>query len=218
MHDRAGGAAMARPGRHQPAPQRESTRRACANIDLVAAEIVERFQHQPEGLVAQRIVARLTLDKIVGLEHRHRATDDDHRRVDRLEPRIEKLVLEPEFVQHVADCCHEKLAPGEPEQVGIGLPKRGHDRPSLKLVLNSLLMRVAIHRARRGWAGVRLKDMQALRDEASIPYACCLLIFVHLRCHPSCRSAMSVRTPGPGSSSSARFTATKFAGRWLFGA
>src|SRR5882672_10416807 len=200
VHDRARGAAMARPGRHQPAPQRVWTRRACANIDLVAAEIVERFQHQPEGLVAQRIVARLTLDKIVGLEHRHRTTDDDHRRVDRLEPRIEKLVLEPEFVQHVADCGHEEFAPREREQLSIGLPKRGHDRPLSKLVTNivagvhnhrladSLLMTLVI-RAQQPKGGDHVEVLL---------YACHLLL-------PTCPHAMSpfmsvtYVSPHPGS-------------------
>lgn len=100
---------------------------AGANINFVRRQVVQRFKHESERSVAERVFAGCgAFDEKISFEHRHCPANDNHRGLDWLEARIQELMLQPHFVEDVTHDGHEQFCSCECEELRVILPKRSH--------------------------------------------------------------------------------------------
>ena len=106
---------------------RMGPRRTAADGHFARLQIVERPQHQSERAVGQFAGAGLGLPNVVvGLEHRHRAPDDDHVVPQGLDLRRQELVPVAEKIESVANHGGEQLTTGQCEELFVRSPGRRH--------------------------------------------------------------------------------------------
>lgn len=120
IDNRARRTAFHRANAHQFSPERITRRGAGAEIDLVGFEVVKRLQHQAERPRGDGIVRpRDGLVEEVGFQNGQCSSAHDHRAIQRHDRRRQKLTLQADPVQHVADDRGRQLAARRCKQLRV---------------------------------------------------------------------------------------------------